>query len=40
VVFARDMGAADNAALIQYFGDRKVWLLEADDTPPTVRPFR
>jgi len=40
VVFARDMGAAENAALIQYFGDRKVWLLEADDTPPTVRPLR
>jgi hypothetical protein len=39
VVFARDMGAAENAVLIQYFKDRKVWLLAADDTPPTARPF-
>jgi hypothetical protein len=39
VVFARDMGAAENAALIQYFKDRKVWLLEADDKPPTLKPY-
>lgn len=39
VVFARDMGAAKNKALIRYFKDRRVWLLEADDTPPKLSSY-
>ena len=39
VVWARDMGPAQNKELIDYFKDRHVWLVEADDTPPTVLPY-
>ena len=39
VVFARDMGASENAPLVQYFKDRKIWVLEADDSPPTLKPY-
>jgi hypothetical protein len=38
-VWARDMGPAQNKELIDYFRDRHVWLVEADDTPPTVLPY-
>ena len=34
VVWARDMGAQDNAELIDYFKDRTVWIVEPDLTPP------
>ena len=40
VVWARDMGPAQNKELIDYFHDRHVWLVEADGTPPTVSPYR
>jgi hypothetical protein len=40
VVFARDMGEAENAILIQYFQDRAVWLLEADNSPPNLRRYQ
>jgi hypothetical protein len=36
VVWARDMGEAANNELIRYFVDRRLWLLEADQTPPTI----
>lgn len=39
VVWARDMGAAKNEELLRYFKDRRVWLLEADDIPPTLLPY-
>jgi hypothetical protein len=39
VVWARDMGPAQNKELIDYFRDRHVWLVEADDTPPKVLPY-
>jgi len=39
VVWARDMGPARNKELIDYFRDRHVWLVEADDTPPKVSPY-
>jgi hypothetical protein len=39
VVWARDMGAAKNEELLRYFKDRHVWLLEADDVPPTLLPY-
>jgi len=40
VVWARDMGPAKNKELIDYFQDRYVCLVEADDTPPKVVPYR
>jgi len=39
VVWARDMGAAKNAELINYFKDRHVWLLEPDQDPPRLSPY-
>ena len=39
VVWARDMGAEKNAELINYFKDRQVWLLEADEDPPKLSPY-
>ena len=39
VVWARDMGPADNEKLITYFSDRHVWLLEADQHPPALLPY-
>jgi len=39
VVWARDMGATANEELIRYYKDRRIWLLEADDTPPTLSPY-
>jgi hypothetical protein len=35
VVWARDMGTAQNETLLQYFRSRRVWLVE-----PDARPFR
>jgi len=39
VVWARDMSAADNRELLDYYKDRKVWLVEPDRTPPKVTPY-
>jgi hypothetical protein len=39
VVWARDMGPSQNKELIDYFRDRHVWLVEADDTPRKVLPY-
>ncbi|MBN2475562.1 MAG: hypothetical protein JXB62_13200 [Pirellulales bacterium] len=39
VVWAREMGPEQDRELIDYFGDRRVWLLEADSTPPTRTPY-
>jgi len=39
VVWARDMGPARNKELVDYFPDRHVWLVEADETPPRVVPY-
>jgi hypothetical protein len=39
VVWARDMGAAGNREIIQYYKDRDVWLLEADHRPPKLSPY-
>ena len=33
VVWARDMGAAKNQELIDYYKDRQVWLVEPDEKP-------
>jgi len=37
-VWARDMGDRDNQELLRYFHDRRVWYLNADQTPPRLGP--
>jgi hypothetical protein len=39
VVWGRDMGPARNRELIEYFRDRRVWLVEADEAPPKLSPY-
>lgn len=39
IVWARDMGPEKNLELIDYFKDRKVWLLEPDENPPRLEPI-
>ena len=39
VVWARDMDPAENRELLQYFHDRRAWLVEADEAPPKVSPY-
>jgi hypothetical protein len=39
IVWARDMGAAQNEELLRYYRDRRVWLLDADDVPPKLSPY-
>jgi len=39
VVWARDLGAAENEKLRAYFSDRTAWLLEPDARPPKLSPY-
>jgi hypothetical protein len=39
IVWARDIPGRDLQPLIHYFKDRDVWVLEADNSPPELRPF-
>jgi hypothetical protein len=39
VIWARDMGQHDNKELSRYFSDRKIWRLQADETPPKLSPY-
>ena len=39
VVWARDMGAARNQEMIDYYKDRQVWLAEPDHDPPRWSPY-
>ena len=38
VVWARDMGS-QNRELVRYFHNRRIWLLEADTSPPALSPY-
>ena len=40
IVWAHDMGRAENHELIQYFSSRKVWLLEPDSVPPRLSTYQ
>jgi hypothetical protein len=39
VVWARDMGPEQNEELLRYYSDRRVWLLDADETIPTLKSY-
>lgn len=39
VVWARELDDASNRALVRYFQDRRVWLVQADANPATVSPY-
>ena len=39
VVWAREMSADANRKLIEYFKDRQVWLVEADEKSPKLSPY-
>jgi hypothetical protein len=39
IVWARDMGAVRNQELIEYFRDRRVWLLNADARAPELSQY-
>lgn len=39
VVWARDMEADGNRELIDYFKERQVWILRADEEPPELVPY-
>jgi len=40
IVWAREMAPGENDELFKYFSKRNVWLLEADQKPPTLVPYR
>jgi hypothetical protein len=39
VIWARDMGAEQNARLLRYFSDRHVWVVEPDLKPVKLTPY-
>lgn len=39
IVWARDMGDSQNQELLRYFHDRKIWVLNGDQTPPRLEAF-
>jgi hypothetical protein len=39
VVWARDLGAAENEKLRRYYPERTVWVLEPDARPPRLTPY-
>ena len=39
VIWAREMDAAENCELINYYKDRKVWLVQPDLQPASVTPY-
>jgi hypothetical protein len=39
VVWARDMGDRQNLELLDFFPNRRAWLINADDLDPTLKPY-
>jgi hypothetical protein len=39
VLWARDVGAAGNRELIEYYAGRHIWRLYADESPPRLEPY-
>ena len=39
VVWARDMGESQNRGVREYFKNRRVWQINADDPSPKVEPL-
>lgn len=39
IVYARDLGPSEDEKLIRYYPNRKILLLEPDESPPRVSPF-
>lgn len=39
VLWAREMDAADNLELMEYYRNRRAWLVEPDAQPPRVSPY-
>ena len=39
VIWAREKGDADNARLLDYYRDRRVWLIEPDRKPVGLEPY-
>ena len=39
IVWVREIPGLDISPLLRYYHDRKVWLLEADETPPELEPY-
>jgi hypothetical protein len=39
VVWAREMSPEQDRELVEYYRNRKVWLVEPDQTPPRVTPY-
>jgi hypothetical protein len=39
IVWARDLGSAEDEQLRRYYPGRKAWLVEPDASPPKITPF-
>jgi hypothetical protein len=39
VVWAREMESRNSRALLNYFSDRRAWLVEPDSNPPRISPY-
>jgi len=39
LIWAQEMSPAENAELMRYYKDRKVWLVQPDRNPVTVEPY-